>query len=218
MPVTNIIPNATTSPLGGGNHTTLTDGSDASFISAQLSQFETVKYAYGLSCTHIPSNSAKVNSIVTKARGYISSNPGDHANILAGPGIPVGSGPGSWPNVLGQNMTTSVAAYSGTTTGVTAVQVNSMGWWAGATFGSNDGMQFFVTELNYDVTWFPVSGFHAFIIGLIGPAIGAGILLQEIPRLSAELWKRTRTRLLPEEYVLAWRDLRSARHAKSVLL
>lgn len=70
---------------------------------------------------------------------------------------------------------------------------------------SSGASQYNLTYVYLQVTGSPVSGgYIAMVAGLVGAAIG----LSEMAGLAREVFKRTRVRILPEEYEAAWRELR----------
>lgn len=68
-----------------------------------------------------------------------------------------------------------------------------------------------VTSMWYELDYDPAPGFLVFAIASILPPLVGGLLLREMPALSAELWRRRRIRLTSEELERAWREWRAAR-------
>lgn len=104
------------------------------------------------------------------------------------------------------------------------------GSWTGADFpGGGAGAQIYarfplsgtasvleMTTLVFEVDYVPQAGGGGFAFGVasILGALGANILLREMPLLRAELWRRRRLLLSREEVLKTWQELRSHRYPK----
>jgi len=202
MPVTRLYPNATTLPAilatnASTHHAGLSDSSDGTYSWAQVSVFEPTKTAAGPSLTQLPTSSGVVRGVTIHCRAYIADNP-DGLELIAGENSSNRFG-GQNLNDVPTTYATSQLALGGVAT------VNSLAWNVGLQYVADGGGEGRITELDFDVEWFPVSGFTAFIVQVLGPMTALG--LHEMVRVSAELWRRSRTRLLSHEMERAWRDL-----------
>jgi hypothetical protein len=79
--------------------------------------------------------------------------------------------------------------------------------------GNNDFT--YVYELSATGTYLFGNGGFAFLMNLVGPLIGAGLMLRELPRLALEVQKRepARSLILPSEYLTAWTEWKAFPHA-----
>lgn len=82
-------------------------------------------------------------------------------------------------------------------------------------FGSNaNGLG--CSFLSADITWDPMGGFFTYLVGGLGPIIGAGLGLAEMPKLARFIRSRTPHLILPSSYARAWREIRDYRWPVSV--
>jgi hypothetical protein len=79
--------------------------------------------------------------------------------------------------------------------------------------GNNDFT--YVYELSATGNYLLGNGGFAFLINLVGPLIGAGLMLKELPRLALEVQKLepARSLILPSEYLMAWTEWKAFPHA-----
>lgn len=122
-----------------------------------------------------------------------------------------------WNSALGSNLYSSLYPdYSDIVRSVSSpslVEVNgqhgvSMRGWGGPGTKS----EFWVTQVSRSVTFdYAASGTDgdnfAHLVGGLIAAIGAGLLLREMPAIARGIWDRTRTLIEPHEYEALWRDL-----------
>jgi hypothetical protein len=183
-----------------GVHDMLNDDSDLSYTLGQVSTFSPTVLATG-TLNPMPPGVGKVTGMVIRIRAYRSTNPGEACNVFAGDQANNAR--------FSQAVNGTITAYaSGTLTPwTTAAQIAAMQWVQGVQFGAVDGVVGGCTEIYYDITWEPiVGGFKAMMISILGPLVAVG--LAEMPAIARDLFRRGRTRLAPENYARAWRELR----------
>ena len=169
MPTTRLFPLST--DVSGSNwaafgaspaHAGLSDASDASGVSGQLSTFVTVKFVGGTAMTQLPANSGYIKQITLGFRGKV-----DIANSASATARVIFPGP---PFVGPSILTVSVADLATVPTDYTAVlaatpiapipftTINFMQWDIRSDFIAHAGVQTFAYELWLDVEWYPVTG------------------------------------------------------------
>lgn len=224
MPMNTIKPIATTDesqfPSNGASaHAVLSDSNDGSFCTAQVSTFVATRQAWhtgpsGL--TALPPEAGVIDGTVVNIRGYVDDPVTTGAvNLFAGA---YGGSLFSQPVVTpGGGGTSTITTYSSGSLGLwtTGAQVAAAGWVAGIEFGLHDGVQGFITDISFDVTWSASKSAFRSVMIAMGPL--AGVLLSNMPALAAEVYRRTGTRILPEEYDAAWRALREDRQQRYFL-
>lgn len=210
MPVIRLLPSSTVSNdgtvvggFGAPAHVVLSDGSDSSYLAFQTSQFEPTKLCRG-DLTDLPDGVGVVTATVINVRARIEPPIEGSRNRLSS---------GEYPNArLTNTLTEAITWYSvGVDYGELPATINGLQYMAGVQFVSSpDGGVSWVYEINFDVSYEFVSGVTvAMIFQWLGPLVAVG--LNEMPRLSLELWRRAGVYLRPHELEPAWRELREDR-------
>ena len=92
----------------------------------------------------------------------------------------------------------------------TPALVNSAQWGVHGDMDVGEESNLRVTQIFVDVTWVTKPPGLVFLIGQwLGPLVGVG--LAEMQRLATELYRRSGSRIAPDEYELAWREMREYR-------
>lgn len=123
------------------------------------------------------------------------------------PGSPATSPWTTTTGVANRRPTTSAAF---TSTDMIAVNACELSLWAPISSSSDDVLvTYFAWDFNIE---FEGGGFNFIIAQWLGPLVAVG--LHEVARLAAHLYRRSgrRVRVLPEEYVRLWREMREARN------
>lgn len=124
---------------------------------------------------------------------------------------PAAATPPTWPSIT-QKIGTHSTAPSATPWTVSLVNGMLVGVAAASYSGSYDlRVTYEFANVTYEVA---TPGGFAFGVASILGALGANILLREMPLLRAELWRRRRLLLSREEVLEVWRDLRAHRFPK----
>ncbi len=187
----------------------LADNNDGTGVSDQLSDSEPFKHLEG-TFGNLPVGVGRVNNAQVGVRAY--------TDIAASCGLQVTVPfPTSRINV-GTLADTPTQYLSAVITDYTiASQVDALSWGLVMIFIAHNGVQGIVTKLWLDVDWDPaITGFKAFLFSVLGPLVAVG--LHEMPGLAAEVLRRARTRIPPEEYLRAWRELREDRGRRYFVL
>ena len=88
----------------------------------------------------------------------------------------------------------------------------------GVFHGNTNGVEQRLSYLVWDITYAPPGFSFISLLSLLGPLIGAGLTLAEMPRLAGALRARTPHGLERHEIEAAWREWRAHRFARHVLL
>jgi hypothetical protein len=180
----------------------IVDNDDNSWAAAQVSNAQPTQTATG-ELQDLTPGAGKVTGLVIRGRAYRSTNPGDGVKLQLGDQSVFNRLDVGVTGVLTEYPSASIVAWT------TATQINALQWSMTASWLNGTGPVLQVTEIYYDVTWEPViGGFRAMIIGLLGPLVAVG--LAEMPAIAREVFRRstTRTRIRPDEFLAAWRELR----------
>lgn len=86
----------------------------------------------------------------------------------------------------------------------------------GTSDGGGGGGNVEASTLSWEVQWSAGGGGFMALIMALGPLVAVG--LHELPALALAVQARTRSLILPGEYVTAWRELREWRHPRHVFL
>jgi hypothetical protein len=189
-------------PNTGTGATCLADDNDGTYVTRQLSSFEPVRHLEG-SYGNLPVGVGRVNSAQVGVRAdtdltascalTVYTNTGE-ARISVSP----------MADTPTQHLSASITAWT------TASQVDALSWGLSVTFLAHSGVSAFVRKLWLDVDWDPaIGGFKAFLFSVLGPLVAVG--LHEMPGIAAEVLRRSRTLIPPDECVRAWRELREDR-------
>lgn len=194
----------TMTPNAGGAAAALSDDSDFTNVGCQLSTFEPNKHIEG-TWGNLPGGVGRVNACTLRARADSSVlNSADLTMYVDSTGPFAGV---ARISVVHLPDTTTNYASASFSTYNTKPLVDALRWGLQADFVSNPGVQVRVYELYLDVDWDPaIGGFKGMIFSILGPLVAVG--LHEMPGIAAELLRRSRTRIRPEEYARAWRELR----------
>lgn len=179
-------------------HEALSDASDSSYVQGQVSQFETFKEVHG-ALADLPDGTGTVAGTVINVRANFNSGNGRLAA-------------GEYPNQrLTNALTGAITDYSTAALDLgQAAAVNALSWQAGVAWVSVDGSVLRIYKMNFDVDCEFISGVAvAMIFQWLGPLVAVG--LQEMPRLSRELWRRSRLWLRQHELEAAWLEMREDR-------
>lgn len=186
-------------------HAGLSDLNDGTGGDHQLSSFDTVRFARG-GMSDLPAGAGIVDQTVMSVRGF---NDFDNATFMTG---------GEYPSArVSQNQTTVIAtaASAALTVWTLASQVNALEFYVTVQFNSHDGVIASIAETFWDVTWEPVivGTKGMFLCALIASALGqlACVQPREMPRLAAEVRRRSPHLILPASYGDALRELRAHR-------
>lgn len=187
----------------------LSDNSDSSGTAAQLSSFEPSKQVTG-GWGNLPVGVGRVNTCTVRARA--GSDIAASANF--GMQTPIGVGRISANPVA--DVITNYSSAPFTTYG-TKPLVDALDWVVFFNFVAHPGVLVSVYEIYLDVDWDPaINGLKGMMFSILGPLVAVG--LHEMPGLAAELWRRGRTRITPDEYLRAWRELREDRGRRYFVL
>lgn len=177
----------------------LADDSDGTGVTRQLSSFEPVRHLEG-GYGDLPVGVGRVNSAQVGVRA---------ATDIAASCSLVVTTPFPTTRISVPLLSDSVTQYlsASFTTYTTKPQVDALTWGLQVSFVAHPGVAAFVAKLWLDVDWDPqIAGFKAFMFSVLGPLAAVG--LHEMPRLAAEIFRRSRTRIPPADYLRAWRELR----------
>lgn len=197
-------------PTGAGSGwAALADDTDTSFVGAQLSAFQPTKHLEG-TWGNLPVGVGRVNSAQVGVRA--------DTDIAASCSLIVYTDTAQSRISVSPLAATPTEYLSASITAWTiAAQVNALSWKLQVDFIAHNGVQAAVRKLWLDVDWDPaISGFKAFLFSVLGPLAAVG--LHEMPGLAAEVMRRSRTRISPDEYLRAWRELREDRGRRYLVL
>jgi hypothetical protein len=162
-----------------------------------------------------PVNSA---SLTARARRYLKGG-GARTFYLRWNGADVGTNWAARVNAVYPNYRTATEALAGANLALAAVNGEHGCRFSAAGGPSNKG-EYWVTHLyrtiDFDYPSGSADSFAHNIATWAGLAIGAGLLLREMPALAAYIWARGRILLRPDEYERAWRAWKAQKRLEVV--
>jgi hypothetical protein len=183
-------------------HEALSDASDASYVSMQLTSLEPVKYWRG-NLTDLPVGAGVVLGVVINVRASLPD---------AAPSPSVNLASGEYPTVriaTALTIDTTIDYATGSLNLGDPTAMNGLQYMAGCSWVAHTSNAR-IYRMNFDVDYNFVSGVTvAMIFQWLGPLVAVG--LHEMPALSRELWRRSGIFLRPRELEAAWREMREDR-------
>lgn len=131
-------------------HVALSDGSDSTGVTRQLSQFETVRRCFGGPITQLPAASGIIKQVTLGVRGS--------CNVTLAQRVVATMGPYSRSQTYTDVVTTYTSVLAPPAGGFPAF--TTMLWEVRHEFIFNDGAASSTVELYLDVEWYPITAFQ----------------------------------------------------------
>lgn len=132
-------------------HVGLSDGSDATGVTRQMSTTEPQRIVKGTAMTQLPATGGIVKTLTVGARAQVDVAVSADLQVSLGGGLLTLSVP---------DLAASPTNYTAVLSPLSFAQINSLTWQAVSHFVSHDGVFTTLYELYLDVEWYPITGFQ----------------------------------------------------------